>query len=122
MIFWISRLPPPSRYYAPPHVLRLFVPWIAFDGLLDTALEQIRHYAVADGAVSLRLLRAFDDIASTTQHADMRTRLLERARRVTAGCAGHLPNDELARLQHRLATLEIVIATRTEGQPKGSDR
>jgi uncharacterized membrane protein len=115
MIFWISRLPPPSHYYAPPHVLRLFVPWIAFDGLLDTAFEQIRHYAVADVAVSLRLLRAFDDIASTTQHADMRTRLLERARRVTAGCAGHLPNDELAKLEHRLATLEIVIAARMEG-------
>ncbi|MGY3484729.1 putative membrane protein [Bradyrhizobium sp. USDA 4011] len=115
MILWISRLPPPSHYYAPPHVLRLFVPWITFDGLLDTAFEQIRHYAVADVAVSLRLLRAFDDIASTTQHADMRTRLLERARRVTAGCAGHLPTDELARLQHRLATLEIAIAARTEG-------
>lgn len=122
MIFWISRLPPPSHYYAPPHVLRLFVPWIAFDGLLDTAFEQIRHYAVADVAVSLRLLRAFDDIASNTQHTDMRTRLLERARRVTPGCAGHLPNDELARLQHRLATLEIVIAAKTENYPKGSDR
>ena len=71
MILWISRLPPPSHYYAPPHVLRLFVPWITFDGLLDTAFEQIRHYAVADAAVSLRLMRAFDDIASTTQHADI---------------------------------------------------
>jgi uncharacterized membrane protein len=115
MILWISRIPPPSHYYAPPHVLRLFVPWMSFDGLLDTAFEQIRHYAVADVAVSLRLLRAFDDIASTTQHADMRMRLLERARRVTDGCAGRLPNDELARLQHRLATLETVIAARTEG-------
>lgn len=86
MILWISRLPPPSHYYARPHVLRLFVPWIAFDGLLDTAFEQIRHYAIADVAVSLRLLRAFDDIASTTQHADMRMTLLERARRVTASC------------------------------------
>jgi uncharacterized membrane protein len=58
MILWISRLPPPSHYYAPPHVLRLFVPWITFDSLLDTAFEQVRHYAVADAAVSLRLLRA----------------------------------------------------------------
>jgi uncharacterized membrane protein len=115
MILWISRIPPPFHYYAPPHVLRLFVPWIAFDGLLDTAFEQIRHYAVADVAVSLRLLRAFDDIASTTQHATMRTRLLERARRVTAGCAGHLPKDELVKLKQRLAALEAVIAARVEG-------
>jgi uncharacterized membrane protein len=75
MILWTSRIPPPSHYYAPPHVLRLFVPWMSFDGLLDTAFEQIRHYAVADVAVSLRLLRAFDDVASATQHADLRTRL-----------------------------------------------
>ena len=115
MILWISRIPPPFHYYAPPHVLRLFVPWIAFDGLLDTAFEQIRHYAIADVAVSLRLLRAFDDIASTTQHADMRTRLLERARRVTAGCAGHLPKDELVKLQQRFAAFETVIVARAEG-------
>jgi len=87
MILWMTCIPPPCYYYAPPHVLRLFVPWIGFDGLLDTAFEQIRHYAVADVAVSLRLLRAFDDIASTTQRADMRARLIERARRVTVGCS-----------------------------------
>ncbi len=72
MILWISRMPPPSHYYAPPHVLRLFVPWMSFDGSLDTAFEQIRHYAAADVAVSLRLLRAFNDIASSTQHNDLR--------------------------------------------------
>jgi uncharacterized membrane protein len=87
---------------------------MSFDGLLDTAFEQIRHYAAADVAVSLRLLRAFEDIASTTQHADLRTRLLERAQRVTAGCAGHLPKDELARLQQRFAALGTTIASRAE--------
>src|SRR6516162_2284167 len=40
-----------------------------FDGLLDTAFEQIRHYAVADIAVSLRLMRAFNDIASVRSAA-----------------------------------------------------
>jgi uncharacterized membrane protein len=109
MILWISRTPPPSHYYAPPHVLRLFVPWMSFDGLLDTAFEQIRHYAVSDVAVSLRLMRAFNDIASATQHADLRNRLLERAQRVVAGCAGHLPKDELVKLQQRLAALETII-------------
>jgi uncharacterized membrane protein len=110
MILWISRVPPPSHYFAPPHVLRLFVSWISFDGLLDTAFEQIRHYAAADVAVSLRLIRAFDDIASTTENADLRTVLLGRARRVPAGCAGLLPQDELERLRRRLASLETVLA------------
>jgi uncharacterized membrane protein len=114
VILWISRIPPPSHYFAPPHILQLFVPWMSFDGLLDTAFEQIRHYAVADVPVSLRLLRAFDDIASTTQHADLRTRLLERAHRVMVGCARHLPKDELVRLQQRFAALETMIAAGTE--------
>ena len=114
IILWISRIPPPSHHYDPPHVLRLFVPWMSFDGLLDTAFEQIRHYAVADVAVSLRLMRAFHDIASTTQHAELRTRLLERARCVTAGCAGHLPKDELVRVQQRFAALETIFAARPE--------
>jgi uncharacterized membrane protein len=108
MIFWISRVPPPSYYYAPPHVLRLFVPWISFDGLLDTAFEQIRHYAAADIAVSLRLMRAFRDIASATEHADVRIKLVERAYRVVAGCTEHLPKDDLRKLQQRLAELDIM--------------
>jgi len=110
MILWASRAPPPSHYYAPPHVLRLFVPWMSFEGLLDTAFEQIRHYAVADIAVSLRLMRAFNDIASVTQHPDLRTTLLERARRVVTGCAERLTQDELVKLQQRLAALEAIIA------------
>jgi uncharacterized membrane protein len=108
MIFWIGRLPPPSYYYAPPHVLRLFVPWIDFDDLLDTAFEQIRHYAAADIAVSLRLIRAFRDIASTTEHAELRIKLVERAYRVLAGCAEHLPKDDLRKLQQRLAELDTM--------------
>ena len=76
----------------------------------DTAFEQIRHYAIADIAVSLRLMRAFNDIASVTQHLDFRTTLLERARRVVTGWAGHLTQDELVKLQQRLAALETIIA------------
>jgi len=83
---------------------------MSFDGLLDTAFEQIRHYAVADIAVSLRLMRAFNDIASVTQQLDLRTKLLERVRRVATGCAGHLTQDELVKLQQRLAALETIIA------------
>ena len=110
IIFWTSRMPPPSHYYAPPHVLRLVVPWMSFDGLLDTAFEQIRHYAVADLAVSLRLMRAFNDIASATGHDDVRAKLIERAQWVAAGCAGHLPKDDLVKLKQRLKTFESSVA------------
>jgi uncharacterized membrane protein len=103
-------MPPPSHYYAPPHVLRLFVPWISFDGLLDTAFEQIRHYAAADIAVSLRLLRAFHDIATATEHADLRNKLVELAKRVAASSAAHLPEDDLIKLQQRLTALETLMA------------
>jgi len=109
VILWISRVPPPRNYYAPPHVVRLVVPWIKFEGLLDTAFEQIRHYAAADVAVSLRLIRAFNDIADSTQLADLRLTVLERARRVAAGCAALLPKDDLVRLQQRLAALEASV-------------
>jgi uncharacterized membrane protein len=112
LILWISRAPPPSRYYAPPHVIRLIMPWLSLDGLLDTAFEQIRHYAVADVAVSMRLIRAFDDIAGTTPLTDVRASLLQRARHVAAGCASHLSTDDLAGLQRRLAALEASIAAK----------
>ena len=65
----MSRKPPVSLLCDPPHVVRVIVPWIEFEGLLDTAFEQIRHYAASDMAVSLRLLRALDDIASTCHDA-----------------------------------------------------
>jgi uncharacterized membrane protein len=110
MIRWTGRSPPPSHYYAPPHVLRLTVPWMTFEGLLDTAFEQIRHYAAADVAVSLRLMRAFNDIAGATVHGDQRRLLLERARRVVTGCSGHLPKDELVKLQQRLEVIEAGVS------------
>jgi uncharacterized membrane protein len=108
-----GRVPPPSQYYAPPHVLRLVVPWMSFDGLLDTAFEQIRHYAAAAAAVSLRLMRAFIDIASTTQDSDFRSKLVDRAGRVAAGCAEHLPKEELAKLEQRLSTFDGSITAQS---------
>jgi uncharacterized membrane protein len=110
LIRWANRVPPRSYFYRPPHVLRVIVPWISFDGLFDTAFEQIRHYAASDIAVSLRLLRAFDDIAGTVWEPKHRSALLQRAERVVAGCKTHLPDDDLAKLQQRLASLRLRSA------------
>jgi uncharacterized membrane protein len=109
MIRWLGRVPPPKYLYSPPHVLRVVLPWISVEGLLDTALEQIRHYACADAAVSLRLLRAFGDILDSVDAANPRAVLLQRARNVVAGCTDHLSQDDLARLRRRLAAIEAKV-------------
>ncbi|WP_026606153.1 DUF2254 domain-containing protein [Methylocapsa acidiphila] len=106
LIRWIEREPPRSYFYNPPHVLRVMIPWANFPGLLDLAFEQIRHYSVADAAVSLRLMRALCDIASVVEETNIRRQLLERGERLIAGCAQRLLNDDLERLRQRLALLE----------------
>lgn len=106
LIRWLDRSPPRTYLHSPPHVLRVIAPWIDFDGLLDTAFEQIRHYAKADIAVSLRLLRAFDDIASIGLRPQELQSLLRRGQRVIEGCAEMLPEGDLAKLRERFAKLQ----------------
>jgi uncharacterized membrane protein len=83
--------------------------------LLDTAFEQIRHYAKSDIAVSLRLLRAFDDMAlAGASHKEIQS-LVSRARRVAAGCELNLDKDDVQPLRRRLARLEGHLQTYTKG-------
>src|SRR5271165_6026492 len=110
LIRWAARAAPPGHFFYPPHVLRLAVPWIGFDGLLDLAFEQIRHYAVADAAVSLRLMRALGDLASTIGEPMLRRGVIDRGKRVLAGCSGRLQEDDFQRLQGRLSLLESGMA------------
>ena len=106
LIRFVSRKAPVSLLCDPPHVVRVIVPWIEIGGLLDTAFEQIRHYASSDVAVSLRLLRALDDIASTCGDPGIIGQLVARGRRVAEGCVERLSPDELDKLRHRLHALE----------------
>jgi uncharacterized membrane protein len=108
LIRWLSRVPPDPVLSSPPHVVRVIVPWIDLDGLLNTAIEQIRAYATTDVAVSLRLLRLLHDAAVTVENDALRQRLVDRGARVVEGCRGQLPPDDLARLEGRLAVLEGV--------------
>jgi len=110
LIRWVGRAPPPSHFFGPPHVLRIVIPWISADGLFDTAFEQIRHYATTDIVVSLRLLRAFNDIASAARNEEVRLNLVRRAQRVVDGCAARLPEYALQDLRQRLACLEMPVA------------
>ncbi|MBZ5522108.1 MAG: DUF2254 domain-containing protein [Acidobacteriia bacterium] len=110
LIRYISKEPPESLFFDPPGVVRVSVPWISFDRLLDSAFGQIHLYAKGDAAVSLRILRALGDIAVTTQDRSFRASLVEFGRRVVAGCAEKLGKEELKEMGNRLASLEKVLA------------
>jgi uncharacterized membrane protein len=113
LICWTNRAPPQTYLHGPPHVLRVVVPWITFDGLMDTAFEQIRHYSESDLAVSLRLLRAFNDIAAVGLPSKHQQSLIGRAQRVIDGCAQKLPESELVKLRQRLERLETRISAQS---------
>jgi uncharacterized membrane protein len=108
MIRWIARDPPESHFSSPPHVVRLIVPWVSTADLFDTAFEQIRHYAVSDVAVSLRLLRAFGDILLSGGDPALGPLIAERARRIGAGAM--LAPEDMARLKVRLESVEQLAA------------
>jgi uncharacterized membrane protein len=110
LIRFVGRNTPASLLCDPPHVVRVIVPWIGTETLLDTAFEQIRHYSATDIAVSLRLLRAFDDIAATCTDPRIVESLAARGRRVLAGCAARLQPDQTEKLRERLGALEARMA------------
>ena len=106
MIRFLSHNVPDSLLCGPPHMVRVIIPWTGAESLLDTAFEQIRHYSASDIAVSLRLLRALDDIASTCDDPRIIESLVARGRRVLAGCAQRLSPEVTETLRQRLGTLE----------------
>jgi len=110
LIRWLGRAPPPTFFYDPPAVLRVAIPWISFDGLFDLAFEQIRHYSVADAAVSLRLMRALGDISATVEEPEIRAALVDRGRDLLAACTERLPDGDLKRLRKRLSRIESGTA------------
>lgn len=105
-----SREAPASRLYDPPGVLRVEVPWLSFERLLDAAFEQIRMYSKTDVAVSLRLLRALGDIGRTTPDEEIRRLIADRGNRVAAGCAERLGGHELVEINLRLRAVLAATA------------
>ena len=114
MIRFVNRSVPASLLCDPPHVVRVIIPWIAVENLLETAFEQIRHYSASDIAVSLRLLRAFDDIASTCADPRIVQSLVMRGRRIVAGCAKRLDPPQIENLRRRLSALEARVTAAPE--------
>jgi uncharacterized membrane protein len=90
--------------------LRVSIQWTDFEHLFDSAFEQIRMYSKSDVAVSLRLLRAFGDIAITSQDAVFRKILFDRGRKVVKGCSEQMGTENLQPLLARLAAVEKLAA------------
>jgi uncharacterized membrane protein len=110
LVRFASREVPASLRYDPPGILRVSIPWPGFDRVVDTAFDQIRLYSQTDVAVSLRMLRALGDLATTIPNPAAQQRLAERGRRIVAGCAKKLDEGELPELRLRLAALERLAA------------
>jgi uncharacterized membrane protein len=106
LIRFVSREPPESMLYDPPGILRVIILWTDFDRMLDSAFEQIRLYSQGDVAVSLRMLRALGDIATTAPDPVYLRTLVERGKRIVTGCAQKLGEEELGQMRVRLAALE----------------
>ena len=115
MILFAARETPPCLLYDPPGIARVRLHWIDFDGLLTSAFEQIRLYSKSDIAVSLRLLRALSDIASTTSSVAFRRSLLELGKRIVEGCGERLGAQELLPMRARLAALEKFVSNELSG-------
>jgi uncharacterized membrane protein len=105
-----ARETPDSKIYDLRGLARVNIRWIDFEGLVDSAFEQIRMYSKGDLAVTLRLLRALGDIAGSTKDAAYRQLLLERGRRVVEGCSRYMGEENLRPVMARLATLEQLAS------------
>jgi len=112
LIRFASREPPESLLYDPPGVVRVSIPWVDFERLLESAFEQIRMYSKGDVAVSLRLLRALSDIAVSTPDANYRRALIGHGKRIVAGCSERLSEAESKGLRGRLTELEELAVVR----------
>lgn len=110
LIRFASREPLPSLLYNPPGTVRVYIPWLSFDRLVESAFEQIRLYAKSDVAVNLRMLRALSDIAATVSDPDACRVLAEQGRRTVAGAAEQLGDQEMSEIHTRLVTLETSAA------------
>jgi len=111
LIRFASREPPDDLLYDPPGIMRASIEWMHFDRLLISAFEQIRIYSKTDIAVSLRLLRAFNDIAASTPDVEFRRILAEHGARTLADCAPNFDEDNCKELRARQAALESFIAS-----------
>jgi uncharacterized membrane protein len=117
VIRFTSREMPEPFLYDLKGVARVHIRWIDLERLLDSTFEQIRMYSTMDVAVSMRLLRAFGDTAASTPDTTIREILLERAKRVVAGCEHRMGVEELKPMRIRLTALQKLTTAGVRSSP-----
>ena len=116
LIYWLRRKPPESQPLQPAACRPGRCPLDRHRWYVDTAFEQIRQYSTSDAAVSLRLLRALNDIASTVGDRETRAKLFARGQRIVAGCIDRISPADLEKLRERLTVLENPTAEAAAAQ------
>lgn len=109
LIRFATRENPQTMFYSSSEKLSLSIPWLGFDRLVESAFEQIRLYSQSDVAVSLRILRALSDIASTLPADGSKRTLVEFGRLLVSGCSEKLGNEVLKEMRSRIAFLEKLV-------------
>jgi uncharacterized membrane protein len=114
VIRFACRQEPASVMYDLPGEPRVILPWITFAGLMESAFEQIRHYAANDVVVCLRLFRALSDIASTTENAEHRKYIRLMSDRIAQSGRQQPTEGRSSAISIRHAVLEELIRERPD--------
>jgi uncharacterized membrane protein len=101
--------PPTCRVYDEKAVVRLMRRQPTFPRLLNIAFDQVSPYGKGDMAVSLRLMRALQDIAGTTKYPPYLNAILVQAQRVTKACAACFEPEDCAELFERFTKIEARV-------------
>jgi uncharacterized membrane protein len=104
-----ARAPARAMLFDPPGIVRVVLPELPFSRLVDVAFEQIVHYGKGDLAVSVRLQRAFADIAASTTDAGVLATILACAERAAAQCIAALPDAGGRAIAERLSAVHAVV-------------
>jgi|CZKU01.1.fsa_nt_gi uncharacterized membrane protein len=112
-----SRAPARAKFFDPPGVVRVVLPELPFSRLVEVAFEQIVHYGKGDLAVSIRVQRAFADIAASTTDSGVVATVCECAERAAAQCIASLPEAGGRAIAERLAAVQAACGRLAEAFP-----
>lgn len=84
---------PPGYHYDTAGNLRIITDAVTFDGIIDAAFNQIRQYAKADVAVTIRLLEVIAIIIARTSTKDQYKILLRQADMIKRSSEKFIPEE-----------------------------
>jgi uncharacterized membrane protein len=97
-----SREPVRTTFFDSQGVPRVVLPETSFHRLLAVAYDQVIHYGKHDLAVSLRLMHALGDLASSTDDEAIHADVHAYAEHAAAVCAASLPEAGARAIEDRL--------------------